>query len=60
MGPHPNKFQPIPQKVMLDRVIGLLEVHKAGVQRALQDASCIDEVAQGKEVIIDGLATGRA
>ena len=36
---------------MLDRAIDLLEVRRAGVQRALGDASCIDGMAQGKEVM---------
>ena len=50
-GAHPNGLQSVPQKMMLDSVIGLLEVHKAGIQRAPQDASCIDEMAQGEEVM---------
>ena len=49
-GAHPNGLQPVPQKMMLDSVIGLLEVHEAGIQRAPRDASCINEVAQGDEI----------
>ena len=50
-GAPPNGLQFVPQKMMLDSVIGLLEVHKAGIQRAPRDASCIDEMAQGEEVM---------
>ena len=50
-GAHANGLQSVLQKMMLDGVIGLLEVHKAGIQRASQDASCIDEMAQGEEVM---------
>ena len=34
MAPHPNGLQPVPQKMMLESVIGLLNVHNAGMQRA--------------------------
>ena len=33
-GAHPNGLEFVPQKRMLDSIIGLLEVHKAGIQRA--------------------------
>ena len=33
-GAHPNGLQFVPQKMILDSIIGLLEVHKAGIQRA--------------------------
>ena len=33
-GAHPNGLQFVPEKMMLDSIIGLLEVHKAGIQRA--------------------------
>ena len=50
-----DELQPVPQKMMLDRVICLLEVHKARIQKALRDTSCVDEVAQGEELIKWGL-----
>ena len=54
-GAHPNGLQLVPQKVMLDSVIDLLEVHKAGIQWALGNASCVDdhEVAQAFEEVMN-------
>ena len=49
---HLNGLQLVPQKMMLDNVIGLLKVHKAGIQRVLGNASCVIEVLQGKEVMV--------
>ena len=50
-GAHPNRLQFIPQNMMRDRGIGPLEVPEAGLQRALEDASCVNEGAHGKEVM---------
>ena len=36
---------------MLDSVIRLLQVHKAGIEGALGDAGIVNEVAQGEEVM---------
>ena len=38
-------------KIMLDSIINLLEVQKAGIQTALGDACRVDEAAGGKEVM---------
>ena len=48
---YPNGLQLVLEKMMLDSVIGLLEVHKAGIRGALGDASCVNKMAQGKEVM---------
>ena len=44
-------FQLVPQNMMFDivshqSIISLLEVYKAGIERALEDASCVDECTQ--------------
>ena len=49
LGAHINGL--VPQKMMLGSVVSLLEYTKAGMKRALGDAGCVNEVAQGKEVM---------
>ena len=41
---------------MLDSVLCLLQVHEAGVEGVLSEASCVNEVAQGQQVMDGGLA----
>ena len=41
---------------MLDSVICLLQVHEAGIERALSKAGCVNEIAQGEEMMDGGLA----
>ena len=41
---------------MLNSIIGLLEVHKAGVQRTLGEQRMVDEMPQGEQVVGSGLA----
>ena len=36
---------------MLDSVICLLQVHEAGIEGWLSEASCVNEMAQGEEVM---------
>ena len=51
MGALPNGLSPVPQKMMVHSVIGLVEVDRGGIQRALGTASGINRVAQGKELV---------
>ena len=60
-GPTPmSRLQLTPQHVMLDSVICLLQVHKAGIEGALGDAGIVDEVTQGEGVMNGGLARPEA
>ena len=45
---------------MLDSVKRLVQVHEAGIEGALREAGCVDELAQGKEVMDGGLARSEA
>ena len=54
--PDPNVAQAGPEEVMLNRVVSLLEVHKACVQWPFGKPCLINEVAQGEEVMDRRLA----
>ena len=57
IGADPNGLQLLPDKVMLDSVIGFLGVHKRGIRGAFEDASYVNEMAQGKQAM-DGRLHG--
>ena len=55
------QLQLVPQKVMLDSVMGLQEIHNAGIHRLLGDGCNVNEVTQGGEVMdwrLPGLEAG--